>query len=67
MYDFRSRLVHGDLDIPPSNYGLHDDEAELYMLKAYESSCLAISILTVTFQEMVLENKSELIFRYVLD
>jgi hypothetical protein len=62
MYNFRSRLVHGDLDIPPIHYDVYDEVNESFQGKLHESTCLAIAILTATFQEMVLLDKNELKF-----
>jgi len=54
--------VHGDLNIPPSLYDVYDEENEEYESRLYESSCLAIGILTATIQEMILLDKKELKF-----
>ncbi len=66
MYDFRSRLVHGDLDIPPNYYDLYDEENEKFEGSLYDSTVLAVAILTTTLQIMVEENKSSLSFKYIL-
>lgn len=67
MYDFRSKLVHGSLDIPPNFYDFSNEDDDQFQDKLYESTSLAVAILTVTFQEMVLLDKKELNFKYILD
>lgn len=67
MYNFRSRLVHGDLDIPPIHYEVYDKDNEAFQGKLHESTCLSIAILTATFQEMVLLDKNELKFTLNLE
>lgn len=67
MYDFRSRLVHGDMNIPPYYYNNTDSEHDLYSDKLYDSSVLAVSILTITLQKMIVENKNKLIFKTIVE
>ena len=63
MYNFRSRLVHGDLDIPSiigENY--QDQRIERYDVELYHSALLSLAILVSTFQWMIENNQTELIF-----
>lgn len=68
MYDFRSRLVHGDLNIP-SRMGIDCDginEIEKFDTEILKSSCLALAILISTFQWMIENNCTELKFETTL-
>lgn len=67
MYNFRSRLIHGDLDIPPNNFDYDDPDDEKFQKKLFDAAILAVAILTTTLQEMALQNRSDLNFRYGLD
>lgn len=63
MYDFRSRLVHGDLDIPNKMSADYDIvNIRKYDKELYKSSCLALAILISTFQWMIEKNCTELKF-----
>lgn len=64
MYDFRSRLVHGDLNIP-SKMGVDYDNIKIkqFDMEIYKSTCLAIAILVATFQWMVEKNCTEITFQ----
>lgn len=62
MYHFNSRLVHGDLDILPVHYELEDGESEEFMQSLYDSTILAVAILTSTLQKMVIEDIRDLKF-----
>lgn len=66
MYDFRSRLVHGDLDIPPKHFDSEDVEYNNFHQKLIDSAILAVAILTATLQRMIIDNKKELEFKYTL-
>ncbi len=65
MYDFRSRLVHGDIDIP-LRYTPYDgaSEFENFHSDLYESSDIAIATLIATFQKLIQNNWKELEFQY---
>lgn len=65
MYDFRSRLVHGDIDIP-LRYSLYDGtlEFENFHMDLYESSHIAIATLIATFQKLIKNNWKGLEFKY---
>lgn len=66
MYNFRSRLVHGDLDLPGA-FREWDSCREPYA-KGYEASLgLAMAIVIATFQELAHRGWNELRFKYVLD
>lgn len=67
MYEFRSRLIHGDLDFSPENYSEEREEEEKFDTDLYQSTFLAIAILTCTIQELVHRNMKEFQFHYVLD
>ena len=65
MYDFRSRLVHGDLDFPgyPVSF---DADTRLAKLdeRLRESTALAVAILLATLQELIQRGWSQLHFHY---
>lgn len=67
MYSFRSNLIHGEADFLSKGSNLHSTEGLKFDLKLYESTLMAISILTATLQSMIFENKEELKFKYILD
>lgn len=67
MYDFRSRLIHGDLDIPPNHYDLNDKDEEQFQQSLYDSTILAVAILTATLQTMVNEDRKSVKFKYILE
>ncbi|MCP8898994.1 hypothetical protein [Gilvimarinus xylanilyticus] len=63
MYDFRSRLLHGDVDISPSyssnwlgNEGKFDEDG-------YSCQLLAVSVLVATFQELCKREASGVQFK----
>lgn len=66
MYEFRSRLVHGDLDIPPKHFDFDDTVHIQFHKNLYDSAILAISVLTATLQTMILDNRRELKLKYVI-
>lgn len=64
MYNFRSRLVHGDLDLP-SKFIIHDDEIyQNHVFKESDAASVAILVLIATLQKMILLNKKNLNFQY---
>lgn len=67
MYNFRSRLVHGDIDIPPNNFEYDDIDEEKFQNETYEATILAVAILTTTLQQIIIKNGTDLNFRYILD
>ena len=67
MYDFRSRLVHGDMDIPPNHYKLEDEDNDQFQQNLYDSTILAVAILTATLQKMVEGDRNNLSFKYILE
>ncbi len=67
MYDFRSRLVHGDLNIPPKHYSNDDSDDYTFHENLFDSAALAVAILTATLQVLISENKTELNFKYVVE
>lgn len=62
MYNFRSRLVHGDINIPPNYYEYDDVEEEKFQDKLFDATVLAVAILTATLQELVFRNEAKLNF-----
>lgn len=67
MYDFRSRLLHGDRDIPVAAFRSADresDDVRKYEDEEYNSELIAISMLLATIQEMVRRQRHELAFSY---
>jgi hypothetical protein len=63
MYDYRSRLLHGDLDLPSAHSGDSDDE---FANESSRASSIATAILVSTLQRMARENLHALQFHYVL-
>lgn len=66
MYEFRSRLVHGDLDIPPKHFDFDDTIHKEFHKNLYDSAILAVAILTATLQTMIMTDKKDLKFKYVV-
>ncbi len=65
MYDFRSRLVHGDKNFHYKGYdGILEEE---YSEKLYESENIAIATLISTLQKMCVQKKQELDFRTIVE
>ena len=67
MYDFRSRLVHGDIDIPLSHSPYNaSPEYENFHQDLGQSGEIAIATLIATFQIMIKNNWNELEFNYTV-
>lgn len=69
MYNFRSRLIHGDINIPPQ-YLVEPDEENFKITfedDLFNSTVLAVSILTATLQTMVIKNRGFIRFKYELE
>ena len=67
MYNYRSKFLHGDLDIPSKFQVDEMFEKNLdFIFKYEEMKSLAIAILIATFQYMVKNNLDELKFKYEL-
>ena len=67
MYNFRSRLIHGDLNIPSAiseHFSLK--EFEEYNDEFYDSTIFSVAILTATLQELICLKKNSLLFKTVL-
>ena len=67
MYNFRSRLVHGDLDIPPNYFDYEDIDEEKFQKEIFEATILAVAILTTTLQQLIIKNETDLKFKYILE
>lgn len=67
MYDFRSRFVHGDLDLN-NKYYINDRSSEInkFWTDLFDNEHIAMSILIATFQELILRNSISLEFDYIL-
>ena len=68
MYNYRSRLIHGDLFIPSTiskDFALED--IEKHNDDFYDLTEFAIVILTASFQELIQENKCLFYFKTVLN
>lgn len=65
MYDFRSRLIHGDLGFPgyPVIFDA-DERLARHDERLHESTALAVAILTATLQELIRQGWSGLHFYY---
>ncbi len=66
MYNFRSKLIHGSLNIAPVGYYTVDKEEEKIEEDAFESSCLAIAILTGSLQKLIIMDSSKFEFEHKL-
>ena len=66
MYNYRSRLIHGDVDFGPENYETIRDNEEKIQNELFDASILAVAILTGAIQELVLRNEIEFRFQYKL-
>jgi hypothetical protein len=67
MYNFRSRLIHGDLNIPSAiskHFSLK--EFEEYSDEFYDATIFSVAILTATLQELIYLKKDSLLFKTVL-
>lgn len=66
-YDFRSRLIHGDIDIPFS-YSFYEGHPKYENLsdELGESRLLAVSVLLSSVQKLIIEEKKELSFKYTV-
>ncbi|GEM_PF-7069087 len=64
MYDYRSRLLHGDITCNPSYDSRWIETQETYDVEIYECQLLATSILVATIQEMCLNNSYAVDFNY---
>jgi hypothetical protein len=67
LYSYRSRFVHGDLDIPLA-YTPYDGVQDLQKIEdeAYDAALLAAALLVATLQAMIKHNLSDLHFQWVL-
>lgn len=61
LYNYRSSLVHGALNIP-INDSLFEDEK--YQTELYEMNAFAATVLVATLQKIIKNNMSELTFKY---
>jgi hypothetical protein len=68
MYNFRSSLIHGDLNFS-GLYQLYDatPEIEKYDRALLESTDLAVAVLTVTLQQLISRNWKGLRFTYMVE
>jgi hypothetical protein len=67
MYNFRSRLIHGDLSIPSAiseHFALK--EFEEYSDEFFDATIFSVAILTATLQELIYLKKDSLLFKTVL-
>ena len=67
MYDFRSRLIHGDLDLR-YQHNDHDAEPEFEQFwdQIHECEDLATAVLLATLQKLCLKRTYSLDFKYAL-
>lgn len=68
LYDFRSRYIHGQLNIVNNyfTYRLDDEVYNSHMGPLYDNTCFAVMILLASIQKHIELNKSELEFEYKL-
>jgi hypothetical protein len=68
LYNFRSRLVHGDIDLPlPHRYERGATELDKFEDELWEHEDIAEAILISTLQKMVTMNLTTLEFAYVME
>lgn len=60
LYNYRSRLVHGDLNFPPK----FSSDYEEFEREYWDYSQFALSILIALMKELIIENKIEFKFEY---
>jgi len=67
VYDFRSRLIHGDVDIP-LRFTTFDgvEKYEKFQSERYEHEALATAVLIATLQWMIKRNEHRLEFEYAV-
>jgi hypothetical protein len=68
MYNFRSKFIHGELEIP--SYFRHhhsSNEHEKYDKEITEATQLAVGILTATLQKLIIQDKKTLTFKYIIE
>lgn len=68
VYDFRSRLIHGDVDIP-ARFTEFDagEKVEKFHSEIYDHESIALAVLLGTLQWMVEHECHELAFKYALE
>lgn len=67
VYDFRSRLLHGDVDLPLRFTEFNAvQKYQDYQADLWRNEGLALAVLLATLQWMVVANAKELNFEYVL-
>jgi hypothetical protein len=65
MYDFRSRFLHGDIDLLyPHNVHQQASRYDRFQNQMFESENTAIAVLFATLQRMCAEDRYELKFQY---
>ncbi|HLN53647.1 MAG TPA: hypothetical protein VK212_08055 [Lentimicrobium sp.] len=65
MYDYRSRFVHGDLNFE-NKYFIETKKIEDHLSDFWSNRDFAISILVATFQKLIVENRHNLEFDFVI-
>jgi len=66
LYDFRSRFIHGQLNLSNKYYADYTDSIEQHLDKTYDNSSFAIAILIASIQKHMTLDKDELVFETVL-
>jgi len=66
LYDFRSRFIHGDLDIAPRHFRFMSEEFEMNKFENdfFDSSLLSVAILTATLQKLIEKDADKVVFEY---
>ncbi len=63
FYDYRSRLLHGDINFPSNHYLMEEgDDFDLFIKNQLQKSSVAISVLFCTLQKMIDKDLGGLIF-----
>lgn len=65
LYGFRSRLIHGKMDIPPNQFDMFSNRLD-YHEELDKYATLACLLLTYTLLDMILRNATALNFKYSL-
>ncbi|HYK77932.1 MAG TPA: hypothetical protein VEV16_13220, partial [Daejeonella sp.] len=61
LYDYRSRFVHGDINIPPKFFFID----EKFELEYWEYLNFSISILIALIRKLIRDDKTEFNFEYI--
>jgi len=66
LYNFRSKFIHGSMNIPISNGWFSDDSQDEYDIEFYDMECLATRLLTATLQMIIKKDMRKFEFEFKL-